>query len=63
MLTKHSTSRTVIVEPGDNISALTVEYYRQELRALIENDYRSVLFDMKATDFVSSSVLGLPKSY
>ena len=59
MLTKHSTSRTVIVEPGDNISALTVEYYRQELRALIENDYRSVLFDMKATDFVSSSVLGL----
>lgn len=60
MINKYPTSRTVLIHLVGHLDAVKVDYYRQQIRMLIdEGDYRTIVFDMEEAPFISSSGLGL----
>lgn len=59
MITKNYASRTLIVRPIGSFDALTADHYRQQLRSLIGEGYRFLIFDFEHTPYVNSSGLGL----
>lgn len=59
MITKHPTSRTLIIHPFGDLDTLRAEHYRRQLRSLIEEGYRFLIFDLQDTPYVNSSGLGL----
>lgn len=59
MITKNISSRTLIVHAVENFDALQVDYYRQQLRTLINEGYRYIIFDFQETRYINSSGLGL----
>ncbi|OPZ08652.1 MAG: C4-dicarboxylate transport sensor protein DctB [candidate division BRC1 bacterium ADurb.BinA292] len=59
MITRHPHSRTLVIRTYGNLDALQVEHYRQQIRLLVDNGYRSLIFDLEETPFINSSALGL----
>lgn len=59
MITKNPTSRTLIVHPVGNLDALQADHYRRQVRMLIEEGYRFLIFDLADTTYINSSGLGL----
>jgi len=59
MITKNHTSRTLIIHPVGDLDALQAEHYRRQLRSLIEEGYRYLIFDLAETSFINSCGLGL----
>jgi anti-anti-sigma factor len=59
MITKHPTSRTLVVHPVGNLEALTAEYYRQQLHTLVDEGYCFIIFDLEEMTHINSSGLGL----
>lgn len=59
MITKHPGSRSILVRPSGDLDALKSDHYRTEIRPLISEGYRFVIFDLEATRYITSSGLGL----
>lgn len=59
MITKHPGSRSILVRPRGDLDALKSDHFRSEIRPLIHEGYRFVIFDLEATRYVTSSGLGL----
>lgn len=59
MITKHPTSRTLIVHPLGDLDTLRTDHYRRQLRSLIDEGYRFLIFDLQETPYINSSGLGL----
>lgn len=59
MITKHPTSRTLIVHPLGDLDTLRADHYRRQLRTLIDEGYRFLIFDLQDTPYINSSGLGL----
>lgn len=59
MITKHPTSRTIVVRIIGNLDALRAEHFRQQLRSLIDEGYRYIIFDLEDSPYMNSSGLGL----
>ena len=59
MITKNPASRTLIIHTVGNLDALTADHYRGELRSLISEGYRFLIFDLEETPYMNSSGLGL----
>lgn len=59
MITRHATSRTLVIRPSENLDALASEHYRSQLRTLINEGYRFLIFDFEETKYINSSGLGL----
>jgi anti-anti-sigma factor len=59
MITKNPASRTLIVHPVGNLDALQADHYRHQLRLLIDEGYRFLIFDLADTSYINSSGLGL----
>lgn len=59
MITKHPTSRTLIIHPLGDLDTLRADHYRRQLRTLIDEGYRFLIFDLQDTPYINSSGLGL----
>jgi anti-anti-sigma factor len=59
MITKHPTSRTLIVHPLGDLDTLRADHYRRQIRSLIDEGYRFLIFDLQDTPYINSSGLGL----
>ncbi len=59
MITRNSTSNTLLIKITGNLDALKVEHYRHEIRALFGQGFHSIIFDMEKAPYVNSSGLGL----
>lgn len=59
MITRHPTSRTLIIHPLGNLDTLRSDHYRRQLRSFIEEGYRFLIFDLQDTPYINSSGLGL----
>lgn len=59
MITKHPTSRTLIIHPLGDLDTLRSDHYRRQLRSLIDEGYRFLIFDLQDTPYINSSGLGL----
>jgi anti-anti-sigma factor len=59
VITRNSTSNTLLVKISGNLDALKVEHYRHEIRALFGQGFHSIIFDMEKAPYVNSSGLGL----
>lgn len=59
MITRHPASRTLIIHPVGDLDALKADHYRRQLRTLIDEGYRYLIFDLQDTPHVNSSGLGL----
>lgn len=59
MITKHPTSRTLLIHPLGELDTLRSEHYRRQLRTLIDEGYRFLIFDLQDTPYINSSGLGL----
>ena len=42
-----------------NLDALRAEHFRQQLRSLIDEGYRYIIFDLEDSPYMNSSGLGL----
>lgn len=59
MITKHPVSHTIVVHSTGILDGVQVDHYRDKLRLLIDEGYRSLIFDLEQTPFISSGGLGL----
>jgi anti-anti-sigma factor len=59
MITKNPTSRALIIHSVVRFDALHVEHHRQQLRVLVEEGYRHLIFDLEHTEYINSSGLGM----
>jgi anti-anti-sigma factor len=59
MITKNPTSRALIIHSVVRFDALRVEHHRQQLRVLMEEGYRHLIFDLETTEYINSSGLGM----
>src|SRR5689334_9859507 len=59
MITKNTTSRTLIIHSVPHFDALHVEHHREQIKALIEEGYRHLIFDFDRTEYLNSSALGM----
>ncbi|MEN6627393.1 MAG: STAS domain-containing protein [Candidatus Sumerlaeia bacterium] len=59
MITKHPASHTIVIHSTGILDGVQVDHYRDKLRLLIEEGYRSLIFDLEQTPFISSGGLGL----
>jgi len=59
LITRNSTSNTLLIKITGNLDALKVEHYRHEIRALFGQGFHSIIFDMEKAPYVNSSGLGL----
>ncbi len=59
MISKHPASQTIIVHSTGIMDGSQVDLCREKLRILIDEGYRSVIFDFESTPYISSNGLGL----
>jgi anti-anti-sigma factor len=59
MITKNSTSRTLIIHSVVRFDPLQVEHHRDQIRSLLDQGYRHLIFDLEKTEYINSSGLGM----
>ena len=59
MITKNPASLTLVLHSIAHLDALKAEYYRDQLRPLIDEGYRYLIVDLEGTSQITSSGLGM----